>query len=59
VGRFIHVHPVFAGCLGCPVRVSEVIRTGKLLKLNEFAGHKKKIKKLLDRKRELLFTGCS
>jgi hypothetical protein len=41
------------------MRGSEVSRIGKLLKLNEFAGHKKKIKKLLDRKRELLFTGCS
>ena len=41
------------------MRGSEVSRIGKLLKLNGFVGHKKKIKKLLDRKRELLFTGCS
>jgi hypothetical protein len=30
--------------------VSEVIRTGKLLKLNEFAGHKKKDKKTVGQK---------
>lgn len=32
------------------MRVSEVIRTGKLLKLNEFAGHKKKDKKTVGQK---------
>jgi hypothetical protein len=34
------------GCLGCPMRVSEVTRIGKRLELNEFRGHKKKRKKL-------------
>jgi hypothetical protein len=46
-------------CLGCPVRVSEVTRIGKRLKLNEFTRHKKKMKKLLDREKQLWFTGCS
>ena len=41
------------------MRESEVSRIGKLLKLNEFAGHKKKMKKLLDREKQLWFTGCS
>jgi hypothetical protein len=52
-GTIFRVHPVLDRDVWyAPVRMSEVIRTGKLLKLNEFAWHKKD-EKLLDRKLEL------
>jgi hypothetical protein len=53
-GTIFRVHPVLDRDVWyAPVREDGASRIGNRLKLNEFAWHKKKMKKLLDRKLEL------